>query len=115
MRPNEPLWVRPLIATGLAAIVLVAMDAGGPIRTLFVAAFSLLGPGAGIIRILRLDTPIERLALIVPLSLACTALVATAALYLGWWSPLLILAVLVFGSSVMLLFPDRVPAAPRDA
>ena len=104
---REPIWVAPLIAIGLGAFVLVALDDGGPMRTLFVTTFSLLGPGAGMARVLHLRSPIEQLALVVPFSLACTALVAMAALYMGWWSPLGILGVLVILSICLLLLGGR--------
>lgn len=112
---REPIWVGPLIAIGVGAFVLVALDAGGPIRPLFVATFSLLGPGAGMVRVLHMRSPIEQLALVVPFSLAWTALVATAALYMGWWSPLAILGVLIIGSTCLLLFGGRERATADDA
>ena len=104
---RELIWVLSLIAIGLGAFALVALDDAGPFRTLFVAAFSLLGPGAGMARVLHLRSPIEQLALVVPFSLACTALVAMAALYMGWWSPLGILGVLVILSICLLLLGGR--------
>ena len=112
---REPIWVAPLIALGTCAFVLVAIDAGGPLRAVLVAAFSLLGPGAGIARALHLRSPIEQLALVVPFSLACTAVVAMAALYMGWWSPLGILGVLVMLSICLLLLGGRHDRTVGDA
>jgi hypothetical protein len=71
-----PIWVAPLIAIGVGAFVLVALDVGGPMRTLFVATFAVLGPGAGMARVLHLRSPVELLALVVPFSLACTVKVS---------------------------------------
>lgn len=111
---REPVWVAPLIALGIGAFVLVAVDAGGPVRVLLVAAFSLLGPGAAMARALHLRSPIEQLALVVPFSLACTAIVAMASLYMGWWSPLGILGVLVLGTTCLLILGGREPRAASE-
>jgi hypothetical protein len=112
---REPIWVAPLIALGIGAFVLVAMDAGGPLRALLVAAFSLLGPGAGMTRALHLRSPIEQLALVVPFSLACTAVVAMAALYMGWWSPLGIMGVILIGTTGLLMLGGRAPRAAPES
>jgi hypothetical protein len=112
---REPIWVAPLIALGICAFVLVAIDAGGPVRALLVAAFSLLGPGAGMARALHLRSPIEQLALVVPFSLACTAVVAMAALYMGWWSPLGIMGVLILGTIGLLMFGGRGPRVAAES
>ena len=112
---REPIWVAPLVAIGIGAFVLVALDTGVPFRTLFVATISLLGPGAGMARVLHLRSPVEQLALVVPFSLACTALVAMAALYMGWWSPLGILGVLVILSVCLLLLGGRHDRTVGDA
>jgi hypothetical protein len=96
-----PSWAAPLLLQ-VADVVLARVS-----RKATSTALSLLGPGAAIVRVPRLDTPIERVDLIMPLRRAYRALVATVARNFGSRSPLPILAVLVIGSSGLVLFGGR--------
>jgi hypothetical protein len=86
-----------LIALGaLITAWLVTMDIGaGPLRAVIVLGFLLLGPGAAYVPLLRLANPSYTLILSVALSLAIDLLVAAAAVYSGFWSPPLIMNILV--------------------
>lgn len=101
-----------IVGTGLGALLLVGLDAGGPIRTLLVLAFSFFGPGLAIIELLGLRDRGARLALVVPFSLSATALVAGFMLYAGAWSPFLILLILVAASIGLVLARPLLASAP---
>lgn len=75
---------------------LVTQDiGGGPLRAGLVLAFLLFGPGAAYVLLLRLPSLAYTLILSVAFSLTLDLLVAAVAVYGGFWSPPLIMNILV--------------------
>jgi hypothetical protein len=85
------LWIAVL---GLVATFAVAADEL-PLRELTVGLFLAIGPGLAVIWLIGITDPIARLALVVPVSLAVDALVVSMVLYLGIWSPELVMYLVV--------------------
>ncbi|MBL8015493.1 MAG: hypothetical protein JNK26_04900 [Candidatus Doudnabacteria bacterium] len=84
-----------ILLSGPLAILAVVLDFPSPLRWILVFWFLLTGPGMAFEYLLPGDDPITRFFLIIVLSFAFDAAVAQAILYLGWWSPLLILWILM--------------------
>lgn len=68
---------------------------GGLFRSLVVLGFLLIGPGAAYVPLLRLSNPSYTIILSVALSLTLALLVGAVAVYGGFWSPPLIMNILV--------------------
>jgi hypothetical protein len=84
------------ILVGLVAFVLPS----NPLRPLLVVPFLLVVPGMALVRRLHLAEWWLELLLAVGVSVAVNTLLATAMVYAGVWSPMLLLAVLVWLSLV---------------
>lgn len=84
-----------IAAAGVLAAILAAAGASGAPRAIVALPFLLIGPGLAWVRLLRLDDPMTELALAVTVNLALEAIVATALLVTGLWSPGLALAMMV--------------------
>lgn len=78
----------------LAADVIVAYGAGNPWQSAIVLPFLCVGPGLALVPLLRVGGW-TGLTLAVGVSLAMDALVPTAMIYAGVWSPDATLAILV--------------------
>ncbi len=83
----------------LAALIvawLVTQDVeAGLLRAVVVLGFLLIGPGAAFVALLRLEDLVYTFILSVALSLTLDLLVAAVAVYAGFWSPPLIVNILV--------------------
>ena len=88
-------WPVVIVVAALASARLVEYDVAGPVRAVVTLGFLLICPGMAYIPLLRLQQPVYAVILAVALSLALDLLVATAVLYGGWWSPALILSILI--------------------
>ncbi len=93
------LWPVSIIVTVLI-VSLTALWLEIPVlQPLSVAAFLLLCPGMAVMGFLRLHDLVQTLTLACALSLALDAIVASALLYGGIWSPQLVLALLLGASA----------------
>jgi uncharacterized membrane protein len=91
----RPPWAAIALVLAVAAAGLVVAGATSVVRAPVVIAFVLLGPGVGLVPLLRLRDPTAELALAIALSLALDVLVALTMVYARVWSAegaLLILA-----------------------
>lgn len=88
-------WPVVIVVGALASAWLVYYDIAGPVRAVVTLGFLLICPGMAYIPLLRLKQPAYAVILAVALSLALDLLAATAVLYGGWWSPSLILGILI--------------------
>jgi hypothetical protein len=88
------LLISVAVGAGLA-LGFAATLAALPVRPVLTIAYLVLGPGAAILWLARMNDRVLALALVVPLSLAVDAAVATAVIYAGFWSPRLIFIVVV--------------------
>lgn len=79
---------------GLAASLAIAADAL-PLREITVALFLATGPGLAMMRLAGVADRVALIALIVPISLSIDALLVSTTLYLGIWSPELVMALIV--------------------
>jgi len=79
---------------GLAASFAIAADVL-PLREITVGLFLVMGPGLAVMWLGAIPDRVARLALVVPVSLSIDALVVSAILYLGIWSPELVMVLLV--------------------
>jgi hypothetical protein len=68
-----------LAASGWIAFGIVAAQAPTPARTIAVFGFVLIGPGAVLIRLLRLRDPLERVVLGLAIGLSLATLISEAA------------------------------------
>lgn len=117
MTADDPLTSRHVAVldaagAGLTAALLILAAAGvaGPARLLLALAFVTFVPGWALLGHLPLAHGVARLALVVALSLTiCTAL-AQALLWLRWWNPGAMLAVLAAATLTVLMV--RLAAAP---
>ena len=78
----------------LAFLAAIAVLTGsGPARLIIVSGFLLVAPGLAITALAGVRDALVRLMLVVPISLAVNASVATAIVYLGLWSADLIFVI----------------------
>jgi hypothetical protein len=86
---TEKPWFWPglIVASAVAAVVVVLTGWDHPLRAILVLWFLCVIPGLAVLHPLELPDPVTGLALVVPLSLAIDALVAGALVYAGLWSP----------------------------
>lgn len=98
--------------TGLLFIV----DAGGAPRAVVATLFLLIGPGLAFARLLRLGDSWTELTVAVAASLGLEAVIATALLVTGLWSPGRMLAIVILFTFCCLFVSVRTPrgAAVRD-
>jgi hypothetical protein len=84
-----------LLLAGTAGVVLcVLQGVGQPLRSVVVALFMLLAPGAAVLLWTRGWPVLVLTTAVLSVSVAVDVLLSTALFYLGWWSPLAILALL---------------------
>ena len=83
-----------VIIWALATSTVAAAGAGNPLRSALVLPFLCAGPGLALVPLLRIGG-LAGLTLAVGISLAIDALLPTAMIYAGLWSPDATLAVLV--------------------
>lgn len=88
-------WPAVVIVSAVLAEVLTFFDVNSPLRTVNTLWFLVAGPGMAFIPLLQLREFLYELVLMLALSLALALIVATGVLYAGWWSPQLILSILV--------------------
>jgi hypothetical protein len=75
-----------LMVAGLSCASL-ALPAPAPARLVALLAFACVGPGAAVLGHLRFADPVVSWAMVVVLSLATFAGVATAQVWAAWWHP----------------------------
>jgi hypothetical protein len=63
------------------------------VRGILALVYLAVGPGAAIVWLARINDRVMQASLIVPLSLAVDAMVATGLIYAGIWSPMLALGI----------------------
>ena len=98
---------RTVMLGGSAALAAAyASGVGGPVQAGAAAVFFLLCPGLALLAPARFALGVE-LALVVPLSLALTALVSVALFFTGFWSGPLAVAVFIVGVLVGAVFTWR--------
>ncbi len=81
------LWPVVIILTALAAGLLTITNTANPVRIAVDMWFLLVCPGMMLVRFLNLREPLIEWTLAVALSVVVDALVASAMLYTGRWSP----------------------------
>jgi hypothetical protein len=108
-------WAVPgaVVVIGALATALSTLDAQGWFRTIVVVAFLVAGPGLVLVPRLRLDDRVMQLVLVIVLSLCIDALVASVALYLGFWLPTLILGVLVIVTTAIAIWDIGIATGPQ--
>lgn len=84
-------WIAIL---ALAASFAIASESL-PLRELTVALFLATGPGLAVLWLTGITDRVARVALVVPVSLSIDALMASAVIYLGIWSPELVMLLIV--------------------
>jgi hypothetical protein len=92
--PFRYLAIGVIGVLGLAASFAIAADRL-PLREITVGLFLGLGPGLAVTWLVGMTDRAARLALVVPISLAVDLLVVSIVLYLGIWSPELVMVVIV--------------------
>ena len=115
VRWNE-VALATIIATGAVLTFAVVAD-NLPLREVVILTYLAVGPGAAIVWLARIADRATQLSLVVPLSLAVDALVATGLLYAGIWSPTLAFAVVaaITLASVLLGVRERTAVVPLVA
>ena len=110
-----PLWLRQgiILLLALAALAAVALDLGGPVRSIAVLPFVLVGPGLALTAWLGVSDPLLELTLMVVLSVAVETILAVMLIYVDVWSPELAL-VLCVGVVLAALVGARTAAAPAE-
>ena len=90
-------WWPPLLLSWLGLVVLALVLSGKPgvLRAALVIGYVMIVPGLACIRLLFLPDRLLQLVFGVGLSLALAVLVAQAMMYLGMWSPVRGMAILV--------------------
>ncbi len=83
-----------IAAVGFVAAIAV-LTGSGPVRLVIVSGFLLLAPGLAITSLAGVRDAFVRLVLLLPVSLAVNASVATVIVYLGIWSTDLIFVIVV--------------------
>jgi hypothetical protein len=96
-------WAAVITISSLATEVLVYSEVTMPVRPLITLWFLLICPGMAFVQLLQIRDSVNELVLAVALSLVLDLIVATAILYAGFWSPELILAILICLSLVGVL------------
>lgn len=98
------VWVWALgLAVGLAVAA-----AGFPLHGVAVALYLSFGPGVAALRLAGVTDRVSQLALVVPISLAIDAMVASVILYMGVWSPgLVIIVIVLFTVGAITLAPHE--------
>lgn len=87
---------RPVVAavSALLAVAGVAAHLGTSVAGPVVVWFLLVGPGMTVVHLLGLDDPLPEVVATVAISIALGVAVAEALLFLGLWSPVLLLLIL---------------------
>jgi hypothetical protein len=105
IRPDRAWPVAILLSAAFVGALAVG-GAGPPLRPIATLGFLAVCPGMAIIRLLQLEDVLTELTLAVALSIALASLVAGTMLYVGWWSPMwalgLLLGVSVIGAACQL-------------
>lgn len=108
---NDFYWSVIILISGLLALTAVFGDWGNPLRWILVSWFLIFCPGLAFAHLLPGKDQIGHLFLVVVLSFSIDTALAEAVLYLGMWSPRLILLALlgicVFG--VLTKLPVQIP------
>lgn len=94
-------------ALGLGAALTIASDEL-PLREIAVALFLAIAPGMAVLWLTGITDRVARIALVVPVSLAIDTLLVSITVYLGIWSPELVLVL------VALLTAGAVALAPYE-
>ena len=102
----EPHWVWPIIVIlfSIAILIVTFIFTDSLLRPLISFCFLSFCPGISIVRFLHLKDPVVEWVLAIALSFTIDTAVATTQLYMGWWSPvgtLSILLCLSFGASIV--------------
>ena len=96
-------WSALVVLSAVAIEAVIFQDAPLPIRPVVVLWFILFCPGMAFIQLLGLNDLAHEVILAVGLSLAIALFVAICVLYVGLWSPNLILMLLVVLSQIGVL------------
>ncbi|MEM8530337.1 MAG: hypothetical protein AAGF95_05795 [Chloroflexota bacterium] len=94
------IWPIIIILSAIGTGVVVFQDVSTPIRPILAFWFVLVCPGMALVRLLGLREWVVELMLGIALSISLTTIVAMITLYMGNWSPTLVLSVLI-GISVL--------------
>ena len=88
-------WPAIVAISAVSAEVLTYNDVTTPLRPVIIFWFLLVCPGMAFIQLLQLREFLYEIVLTIALSLALELIVATVVLYAGFWSPELILRILI--------------------
>lgn len=91
MTPHRALRQGAVLLLALAALLAVVLAPPSPIRLLLVSPFLVFGLGLALSSLLRIGVPLLELALAPALGICAEAALATMTVYLGIWSPELVL------------------------
>jgi hypothetical protein len=94
MRSASP-WPAIIVLSALATGVTMYANVHSPVRVVVALWFLSICPGMALVRPLRLRATHVLVTLAIALSLALDAILASAMLYLGLWSPAWALAALI--------------------
>jgi hypothetical protein len=100
MKQFSLTWPAIITFSAVAAQILFYDNLVPPLRPWVMLWFLIICPGMAFVHFFRIKDTVSELVLAIALSLAIDLLVAAAILYTGFWSPELILTVLVFLSQV---------------
>lgn len=106
-----------LLALTLSAFILILLSPGGPARPLAVFLTAIFLPGAAVLTRLDVRDPFAALGLTVAISVALVGLCSTAMVWIGWFHPYVVAAI-VAATAVAVLVMDlasrlnEVPGAP---
>jgi hypothetical protein len=88
-------WPVVLTASAVCVALLLVLGVEGPVWVAVASGFLLVCPGMALVRPFRLAEQGTELVLAIAVSLGLEAIVASCMLYAGWWSPRVLLGVLV--------------------
>jgi len=111
MKTRKDYWLVIIFLSKLLVAMAVFGQWPSPLRGLIVFLYILLCPGLSLAYLIPLGDFLTRFFLIIVLSISIDTLVTEAILYLGKWSPQLILVILIMicllGTSFELFFKFR--------
>ena len=114
---SNSIWLWPTFILCCAAsavlVVLVPIVTATPlasiVRPIVVTIFLTICPGMSVVRFFRLDDAVGELVFAITLSLAIGSFIAGIILYVGKWSPVnvlyMLLGICLLGASLQLLIP----------
>ncbi len=88
-------WQVIIVLSALAAALFAFVFSDAPLRSIVVMWFLFICPGMMLVRFLRLNQPLVEWVLAFALSLAINAIVSGIFLYIGKWSPVVIICIII--------------------